>query len=141
MKYSLLLLFVAVLFASTDLTAQRYEWNGRPANETVREYVSGIIHKMDTDRDCSNYAYGKDRYQRVDIYSYSTDGVRIRVKFRFHWRIDWMIGGHSNYSFTVSASLSPNGCNTMITYEDETGGTDCECSIGRRYELGCVYGS
>lgn len=141
MKYCFHFLLAIALFAPSDMDAQRFNWNGQSENPTIREYVSGIIHKMDTDRDCSNYAYGKDRYQRVDIYSYSTDGVRIRVKFRFYWRIDWMIGGHTNYSFTVSASLSPNGCNTMITYEDETGGTDCECSIGRRYELGCVYGS
>jgi hypothetical protein len=140
MKNAVTFFLLTILFIlSSTACAQRFNWNGNTPNESVEEYILGVIHKMDTDRDCTDYAYGKDRYKRVEVYSYTTDGLRIRFKFRFYWQIDYMAWPSKQFSFTLSVSTMMDGCSTRVTFEDHTGGNDCDCRIGKTYDLGCVY--
>ena len=131
---------IAVLLLTfNQLPAQTFNWNGNSPNIYVQQYILGVIHKMNVDRGCTQYNYGKDEYKRVNVYSYTVGENRIRYKFSFHWQIDYLLMQSRKFSFTVSASSDSQGCNSTILYEDEQGNDGCNCRAGRSYDLGCVY--
>jgi len=139
-KIILITLTLFLSFNFSSLKAQDWNWHGNDYNSTVKEYIWGTIQKMNSSYNCSGYAYGKSKYQKIDVYSYTTDGVRIRFNFKFFWQIDYMLMSSNQYSFTLDVSCMPDGCNARVSYQDETGGPDCSCSKGYQYDLGCLYG-
>jgi len=80
---NIVLISLISLLSITTLSAQEWNWHGNESNQTIREYVWGTIQKMNSKYNCSGYAYGKSKYQKIDVYSYSTDGVRLRFNFKF----------------------------------------------------------